>query len=80
MCNAQNAKPHHLAPYPLLFVCSSTCSLEGAANVDAEMEAEILLEEVLKYSNDWPIAWGPHDLQNMCIVTASRTQVYYFTW
>lgn len=60
-----DAIPHPKAAFPLFFVCSSLTEM-----VDPRLEAKILLERV-----DWPVDWGTKDFKNVCIVTASQTQV-----
>lgn len=66
-----NAQPHHLAKFPLLFVCSSLTE-----KVDSKLEADILLEQVKNYIiSNWPTSWGGKDWNKICLTTASRTQV-----
>ena len=63
-----NAAEHHLAEYPLVFVCSSLTT-----EVNLELE---LLQQVRHFVVDnWPTSWGEKDLKQICIVTPSQTQV-----
>jgi len=67
-----NANSHPMAPYPLLFVCSS---------LDTQMEpwkeAKILLDVLQKsVIENWPEKeWGVKNLSNVSVIAASRTQV-----
>ena len=68
---------HPDAPFPLLFVCSSiddtVRSIESNAN---ESEARIVLEQVTKYADNWPVhGWGKKDLSQTCFISPSRSQV-----
>ena len=71
--NAQNAPTHPLAPFPLVFVCSSL-----TYRVDNESEAKLLLNEASKYITriNWPNVWGTCNPQRTCIVTSTMTQVH----
>ena len=67
-----NAAEHHLAEYPLVFVCSSLTT-----EVNLELEAQLLLQQVRRFVVDnWPTSWGEKDLKQICIVTPSQAQVY----
>ena len=67
----QNASVHPLAKHPLVFICSSL-----TVQAKSKLEARLLLGEVRKYTSSWPACWGKKDGdKNICIVTASRTQV-----
>ncbi len=66
-----DAYPHPKAIFPLIFVCSSL-----SAEVDCQLEAKILLEQVQYFAiSHWPGDWGARDLKKICLVTASQTQV-----
>ncbi len=71
--NAQEAPPHPLAPFPLVFVCSSL-----TPQVNCESEVKLLLTEASKYitQNNWPAVWGPYDPQRVCISASTMIQVY----
>lgn len=72
----QDAFPHHMAAYPLVFVCSSLTS-----EVNHELEAQLLLKEVERFViSNWPVNWGKKDPRKVCIVTPSRTQVLYIVY
>lgn len=69
-----NAKAHPDAPNPLVFVCSSI-SRDASDN---KLEAEILLQEATRFvSRDkWPKReWGYYNLQEVAIISSTRTQV-----
>ncbi len=76
-CDRPPPSLHPSYPYPLVFLCSS---LDQAVtqvddNVNIE-EADILLDEVNKFAKGWPNAgWGPMDLSQACIMSASKPQV-----
>ena len=74
----QNAHHDHHpdATFPLLFVCSSVSS-----TTDDELEAQLILQQVEKFAvHSWPSNWGKRDLTKICLVTASKTQVIWFTY
>ena len=63
--------------FPLHFICSSLNDevLEVKEGIN-NMEAEILLDEVVKYVSSWPVhEWGCPDLSSLCIMTATSDQV-----
>ncbi len=62
---------HHLAEYPLVFVCSSL-----TLSVNGHLEARILLDSVKHFVVvNWPKSWGKKNLTRICLVTSTRTQV-----
>ncbi len=71
-CSPHDAFPHPKAAFPLIFVCSSL-----TAEVDCQLEAKILLEQVQYFAmSHWPSSiWGKQDLQTIGLATASQTQV-----
>ena len=86
-CRVPDSKSHPLAPYPLVFVCSSTKQYSAVNNKSTDQtEAEALVEQVKKYITDsWPTTvWGRQDDPpgKVCIMTPSPTQVYMYvrTW
>ena len=71
--SALNAAPHHRAKFPLVFVCSSLSD-----EVDCDLEAKLLLDNMEQFVLlNWPEGWGERDWNNICLTTASQTQVYY---
>ena len=67
---------HPDATFPLLFICSSISS-----TTDDELEAQLILQQVEKFAvHSWPSNWGKRDLTKICLVTASRPQVIWFTY
>lgn len=69
-----DALPHHLANFPLLFICSSLTS-----SVDKEFEANLLLDKLEYFIlSNWPTQWGERDWSKVCLVTPSRTQVHSY--
>ena len=77
-CNVPDTKAHPLAPFPLVFVCSSIESIPStnAIGTDTE-EAKALVREVKKYYQSWPEEWGEMNESpgQVCIMTPSATQV-----
>ena len=78
-CNVPDAKAHPLAPFPLVFVCSSIDDTNAANAIGTdENEADILVKMVEKYVyNSWPEEWGERceSPGKVCIMTPSATQV-----
>ena len=77
-CNVPDSNAHPLAPFPLVFVCSSIDSTPSANAMDTdEEEAKILVDEVDKYVKSWPDEWGEreHSQDRVCIMTPSANQV-----
>ena len=67
----KDAQPHPLAPFPLIFVCSSLTT-----NVKAELEAQLLLEQIEKFVlSNWPDCWNKKNRKDICLTTASQYQV-----
>ena len=82
-CRVPDSKSHPLAPYPLVFVCSSiknsaTCKI-GSTD---KTEATVLVEQVKKYIADsWPTTvWGSQydPPGKVCVMTPSPAQVYTY--
>ena len=50
--------------------------------MDCDLEARILLNELKYLAGDmWPkTEWGKKNLADVCVVTASRTQVQYMLY
>lgn len=63
--------------FPLLFVCSSVDeSAHSTENDKYPHEAEVVLQEVMRYTVPWPgKEWGPKDVNEICILTPTRNQV-----
>ena len=73
MCRAESIT-HHLAPFPLSFVCSDTKQdFQGMSGVN-EKEASALMKEVEKYFSTWPNEWRERR-KRICIITPSPNQV-----
>ena len=74
MCKAESIT-HHLAPFPLTFVCTDTKqNLQGTSGVN-EKEADALIKEVEKYLGEWPEQWKQRT-NKICIMTPSPNQVF----
>ncbi len=75
IANPAIVPPHPDARYPLIFVCSSI-SEQQSPDLQ-KIEAEILLNEALKYVSrkTWPRNWGPYCNDKIAILTTTRTQV-----
>ena len=58
LLSRSTSKPHPLAPYPLVFACTSLdeCTLENHPAVDKE-EADLLIEKVLEFHHHWMDQW-----------------------
>ena len=71
-----DSKLHPYTCYPLHFVCTS---LQGGAfeNVNDihSDEADVVLNEVKKYTEQWPKQWGRREKSSVCVVASSRNQV-----
>ena len=79
-CQVPDRVTHPAAPFPLLFVCSSVDENVQLINDNKnEHEARIVLEQVAKFVRNWPVEWDEKDLNKMCIVTNTRSQVSVFT-
>ena len=82
-CQVSNRVTHPAAPFPMLFICSSVDeSVQLISDDKNENEARIVLEQVSKFVRDWPAyipEWGKKDLNKICIVTNTRSQVSIFT-
>ena len=78
-CNVPDAKAHPLAPFPLVFVCSSIEDINSANAIGTDkQEAETLVKMVKKYIyGSWPEEWGDmfDPPGQVCIMTPSSTQV-----
>ena len=70
---------HPSAPYPLVFVCSSVDECTQFIGDDTnEIEAKAVIEQVARFVRSWPTdipEWGQRDLNKICIVTSTRSQV-----
>ena len=74
MCRVPDNVAHHLAPFPLAFVCSDIKqNVMGTSGV-SENEAEIVVKEVEKYFTLWPKHWDTDD-KRVCIMSPSPDQV-----
>ena len=66
---------HPNASYPLVFVCSSLDKTNTErAGID-NVEANCLVKLVDKYVSVWPSRWGEKDLETICIMSPSASQV-----
>ena len=76
LLSRSKSETHPLAPYPLVFTCSSidkkTCNLPA----EDLHEARVLVEEVKRFVSKWP----PKTQQtpNLGILASSRKQVQYY--
>ena len=73
-CGKKNDKPHHLASFPLTFVCSDIDQRIGKGTGASKVEADVLIEEVQKYFKTWPKNWSRKD-KRICIMSPSPDQV-----
>ena len=73
LLSRSKSETHPLAPYPLVFTCSSidkkTCNLPA----EDLHEARVLVEEVERFVNKWPPK--TQQKQNLGILASSRKQV-----
>ena len=73
-CKVSDSTAHHLAPFPLTFVCSDiTQDIRGTTGV-SECEADAILKEVEKYFTKWPKHWNQTN-KRICIMSPSASQV-----
>ena len=72
-------KLHPRTHFPLLFVCSSVDeNAQGTEEDRYPQEAEIVLQQVKRYTFPWPEKeWGPKDVNEICIMTPARNQVSF---
>ena len=76
-CRVSDSTAHHLAPFPLTFVCSDiTQDIRGTTGV-SEREANAILKEVEKYFTKWPKHWCKED-KKICIMSPSADQVIHY--
>ena len=68
---------HPKAGFPLHFICSSLADdIKKIKDSKNELEASLLLKEVLKYIDEWPtLEWEDKDPQKVCIMAATANQV-----
>ena len=68
---------HPDAPHSLVFVCSNLQTPEPCESPINDTEAKIIIEEMSKYTSNWPKdSWGAKvDPSQICIMSPSRTQV-----
>ena len=73
LLSRSKSETHPLAPYPLVFTCSSidkkTCNLPA----EDLHEARVLIEEVKRFVSKWPPK--TQQTQNLGILASSRKQV-----
>lgn len=74
LCRVPDSRAHHLAPFPLTFVCSDIKSEVKCTSGVNEKEANILIDEVKKYFKEWPKHWDADD-KRICIMSPSADQV-----
>lgn len=72
--------PNYLHPktnYPLHFICSSLSEEVPVEEGVCSVEVDLLLQEVLKYVNDWPTVRGDksNDLREIGIIATTAKQV-----
>ena len=72
-----SASLHPKAKYPVHFICSNLSNETEVTESINMIEIKLLLQEVLKYVNDWPATeWGEKDLSKICVMAATANQVY----
>lgn len=74
LCRVSDSRAHHLAPFPLTFVCSDINQEVKATSGTNEKEADVLIKEVEKYFREWPKHWDSDD-KRVCIMSPSANQV-----
>ena len=75
-CRVPDSKGHPNAPFPLIFVCSSVQQDINCTPGKNEKEAKILVKQLVKYIQQYPINWvqggrRPH----VCVMSPSANQV-----
>ena len=79
-CQVPDRVAHPAAPFPMLFVCSSVDeNVQLISDNKNEHEAGIVLEQVARFVRNWPVEWDEKDLNKICIVTNTRSQVSVYT-
>lgn len=76
MCRVPDSIAHHLAPFPLTFVCSDIKKDIRRTSGINENEADVLVREVQKYFTSWPKNWDRSD-KRICIMSPSADQVFF---
>lgn len=68
---------HPLAKSSFVFVCTSVDDKAECVDPDQpfEGEARALLEEAVKYLDNWPPSWGSRSLEQVCLMCSTRNQV-----
>lgn len=76
-----DSKLHPLTYYPLHFVCTSLedGAFRNVSDVNCD-EADIILNEVKKYTESWPKQWEMREKGSVCIFASSRNQVHGITF
>ena len=71
-----DSKLHPHTYYPLHFVCTSLedGEFQNVSDVNCD-EADIILNEVKKYTESWPRQWEKREKGSVCIFASSRNQV-----
>ena len=68
---------HPKAKFPFHFICSSLADdVVEIVESKNELEATLLLKEILKYVSEWPtLEWEEKCLQKICIIATTADQV-----
>ena len=73
-CRVPDSTAHHLAPFPLAFVCSDISQTSSKTSGLNKNEADVTLSEVRRYFSSWPKHWNENG-SDICIMTPSAAQV-----
>lgn len=78
LCSVPDSTAHHLAPFPLTFVCSDIRRNISKTSGVNENEVDILVKEVIKYFTKWPNHWPSESGdKKICIMSPSANQVNF---
>ncbi len=74
MCRVPDSIAHHLAPFPLTFVCSDIQQDIIGTKWANEKEADAVIDEVKRFFKKWPKHWKKED-RRIGIMSPSADQV-----
>ena len=76
VASKSDSKLHPHTCYPLHFVCTSLedDTFQNVSDIHCD-EADIVLNEVKKYTEPWPKQWGKRERSSVGVVASSRNQV-----
>ena len=76
-CRVSDDIAHHLAPFPLKFVCSDLTDANVPTSGSNAGEANALIAAIEDHFSTWPKHWGEEDYGQICIMSPSPTQVKF---